>query len=241
MRQKWFNEPIAKPVCKITDIDSNALFMHVYGSMKCSLLYIEKTNIKLRSNEQKRTFMFGWNDHTKLKAITVRYGCTEEVELMSIELTRVDFRLIHGQVITRWLTQCQINEIVTIDNELNKDPFMQEVFKMAAPKGVKITIVDEATAVAKQQAGDFDKKRVMILFKGVSQLNSAVQAGLKLDKVQIGGLGGGPGRKAVNNAITLDRTDADILLGLEKQGIEIYFQTTPDYPSETLQKAVAKL
>ena len=29
--------------------------------------------------------------------------------------------------------------------------------------------------------------------------------------------------------------------GLEKQGIEIYFQTTPDYPSETLQKAVAKL
>ena len=34
---------------------------------------------------------------------------------MSIELTRVDFRLIHGQVITRWLTQYQIYEIVTID------------------------------------------------------------------------------------------------------------------------------
>lgn len=64
---------------------------------------------------------------------------------MSIELTRVDFRLIHGQVITRWLTQCQINEIVTIDNELAKDLFMQEVFKMAAPKGVKITIVDDVT------------------------------------------------------------------------------------------------
>ena len=38
---------------------------------------------------------------------------------MSIELTRVDFRLIHGQVITRWLTQCQINEIVTIDTALS--------------------------------------------------------------------------------------------------------------------------
>ena len=120
---------------------------------------------------------------------------------MSIELVRVDFRLIHGQVITRWLTQCQINEIVTIDNELNKDPFMQEVFKMAAPKGVKITIVDDATAVAKQQGGEFDKKRVMLLFKGVEQLNAAVEVGLQLDKVQIGGLGGGPGRKAVNNAI----------------------------------------
>lgn len=118
---------------------------------------------------------------------------------------------------------------------------MQEVFKMAAPKGVKITIVDDATAVAKQQGGEFDKKRVMLLFKGVEQLNAAVEVGLQLDKVQIGGLGGGPGRKAVNNAITLDRKDADTLLALEKQGIEIYFQTTPDYPSETLQKAVAKL
>lgn len=160
---------------------------------------------------------------------------------MSIELTRVDFRLIHGQVITRWLTQCQINEIVTIDTALSKDAFMQEVFKMAAPKGVKITIVNVEDAVKRQQEGAFDKNRVMVLFKGVAELNAAVQAGLKLEKVQIGGLGGGPGRKAVNNAITLDRVDADTLLELEKMGIEIYFQTTPDYPSETLQKAVAKL
>lgn len=160
---------------------------------------------------------------------------------MSIELTRVDFRLIHGQVITRWLTQCQINEIVTIDTALSKDAFMQEVFKMAAPKGVKITIVNVEDAVKRQQEGAFDKNRVMVLFKGVAELNAAVQAGLKLEKVQIGGLGGGPGRKAVNNAITLDRADADTLLELEKMGIEIYFQTTPDYPSETLQKAVAKL
>ena len=149
---------------------------------------------------------------------------------MSIALTRVDFRLIHGQVITRWLTQCQI-----------KDAFMQDVFKMAAPKGVKIKILDIPTAVQQQQEGAFDKNRVMVLFKNVQELHAACKAGLKLEEVQIGGLGGGPGRKAVNNAITLDRTDADLLLDLQKDGINIYFQTTPDYPSETLDKAVAKL
>ena len=159
----------------------------------------------------------------------------------NVLLVRIDDRLIHGQVITRWLTQYQINEIVTIDTALSKDAFMQEVFKMAAPKGVKITIVNVEDAVKRQQEGAFDKNRVMVLFKGVAELNAAVQAGLKLEKVQIGGLGGGPGRKAVNNAITLDRADADTLLELEKMGIEIYFQTTPDYPSETLQKAVSKL
>ena len=160
---------------------------------------------------------------------------------MSIVLTRVDFRLIHGQVITRWLTQCQINEIVTVDTGLSKDEFMQDVFKMAAPKGVKIKILDIDTAVKQQQEGAFDANRVLMLFKSVKELSDACKAGLKLEEVQMGGLGGGPGRKAVNNAITLDRADADMLLDLEKEGVKIYFQTTPDYPSITLQQAVAKL
>ncbi|CAM2811150.1 PTS system mannose/fructose/N-acetylgalactosamine-transporter subunit IIB [Erysipelothrix tonsillarum] len=160
---------------------------------------------------------------------------------MSIVLTRVDFRLIHGQVITRWLPQMQVNEIVTVDTDLRNDEFMQEVFKMAAPQGVGIRILSVDEAIAAQESGDFEKRRVMMLFKNVQELDKAVKAGLKLEEVQIGGLGGGPGRKAVNNAITLDRTDADTLLELEASGINIYLQTTPDYPSETLQKAVAKL
>lgn len=160
---------------------------------------------------------------------------------MSVELTRVDFRLIHGQVITRWLKQCDINEIVTIDSGLSQDEFMQEVFKMAAPKGVKIRILNNQEAVIAQQNGDFEKNRVLILFKNVQEVYNTINLGLKLTEIQIGGLGGGAGRKAVNNAITLDNKDANQLLELSKKGINIYFQTTPDYPSETLKNAIAKL
>lgn len=160
---------------------------------------------------------------------------------MSVVLTRVDFRLIHGQVITNWLTRLQINEIVTIDTALSEDEFMQDVFKMAAPKGVKIRIVSVAEAVSAQENGDFEKNRILILFKNVQELEQAVKAGLKLEEVQIGGLGGGAGRKAVHYAVTLDQVDADILKGLEAGGIKIYFQTTADYPSESLQKVLTKL
>lgn len=160
---------------------------------------------------------------------------------MGIVLTRVDFRLIHGQVITRWLTLKDAKQIITIDETLSKDDFMQEVFKMAAPQGIKVEIISPAQAVEKQKAGDFDSSKIMILFKDVQQLDTAVSLGLELEEVQIGGLGGGPGRKAVNNAITLDRKDADTLLDLQSKGIHIYLQTTPDYPSETLDKAVSKL
>lgn len=160
---------------------------------------------------------------------------------MSIELTRIDYRMIHGQVITRWIKQFNINEIVAIDTPLSQDDFMQDVFKMAAPAGVKINIYSVEESVEKQKAGAFDSNRCLLLFKNVQSIYDAVSAGLDLKQIQIGGLGGGAGRKAVNNAITLDRKDADQLLELQSQGIEIYLQTTPDYPSESLDSAVAKL
>ena len=50
------------------------------------------------------------------------------------------------------------------------------MYKRQAPKGVKITIVNVEDAVKRQQEGAFDKNRVMVLFKGVAELNAAVQA-----------------------------------------------------------------
>ncbi len=52
---------------------------------------------------------------------------------MSIVLCRVDSRLIHGQVVTKWVKQAQANRIVVVSEELEKDEFMRSVYLMAAP------------------------------------------------------------------------------------------------------------
>ncbi|GEL67605.1 PTS system mannose/fructose/N-acetylgalactosamine-transporter subunit IIB [Marinilactibacillus psychrotolerans] len=160
---------------------------------------------------------------------------------MPIVLTRIDFRMIHGQVITQWVKRCDANEIIAVDTSLSKDIFMQEVFKMAAPKGVNIKIMDVDKAIKSQLDGNFEHRKVLLLFKTVQQLYEAVQKGLELKDVQVGGLGGGPDRKSVNNAITLNQEDADWLIEIENKGIEVYLQTTPDYPSMKLEDAVKKL
>lgn len=159
---------------------------------------------------------------------------------MTVKLIRVDFRLIHGQVITRWVKQANINHIVVIDDALSEDAFMQQVFQMAAPEGVGLSIFNTAEAKKAQEAGSLLKKNVLVLFKGVAELAKAYKAGIQMEEIQIGGLGGGPNRKAVHNAITLDEEDKDTLLELQNKGVKIYFQTTPDYPMETLDQVVEK-
>lgn len=160
---------------------------------------------------------------------------------MSVRLTRVDYRMIHGQVITRWIKQCDINEIDAIDTALSNDEFMQEVFKMAAPAGVKIKIFSVDEAIKAQQEDAFDKRHCLLLFKTVPSIYEAVMKGFKMNEIQIGGLGGGKDRKAVNNAITLNLEDGQKLKEMEQKGIRIYLQTTPDYPSIELDEALKKL
>src|SRR5699024_12855576 len=92
-----------------------------------------------------------------------------------------------------------------------------------------------------QQSGVFEKSKIHLLVKTVSEIYTAGSEGVEIKEIQGGGVGGGPGRKAVHNATTLDQKDSDMLVELEKKGINIYLQTTPDYLKETLKNAIAKL
>lgn len=162
---------------------------------------------------------------------------------MTIALTRIDFRLIHGQVVTQWVRRLDINRIDVIDTALSEEPFMKNILSMAAPKGIKVNIISIEEALEKQENNQYSDSSVnyLLLFKTVQQLYESVEKGLELQEVQIGGLGGGPDRKAVSNAITLNEEDANWLIKIQEKGTKVYLQTTPDYPSMRLDEAVSKL
>lgn len=53
--------------------------------------------------------------------------------MANIVLCRIDSRLIHGQVVTKWVGQSQANRIAVVSDELDADPFMKNIYLMAAP------------------------------------------------------------------------------------------------------------
>ena len=55
--------------------------------------------------------------------------------MKNIRLIRVDDRLIHGQVVTSWITQTGSKKIMIIDDELYENEFLKDVFAAAAPRG----------------------------------------------------------------------------------------------------------
>ena len=58
--------------------------------------------------------------------------------MRNVVLTRIDDRLIHGQVVTGWVKKTDCSRILVIDDQVAKDVFMQRLLKAAAPPKIPV-------------------------------------------------------------------------------------------------------
>jgi len=163
--------------------------------------------------------------------------------MKNIKLVRVDFRLIHGQVVTKWRNIVAAKKIIIVDDKLSVDPFLSDIYVMAAPPDVSVDVLSQSAFIDNSQTGVYDdgKTNTLVLFKSINNLRKTVDAGIKFNEVQIGGLGGGVNRKPVVNGISIDNQDLDDLKVIQENNISVYFQVTPEEAKLTLDKALAKI
>lgn len=157
-----------------------------------------------------------------------------------VGLIRIDDRLVHGQVVTKWVKETKCDTIMIIDNYLVTNSYLSNVFKMAAPKGIEVLVKSAEQFAQEWMEHVYDSKKLLVLFKSIPVLKEAYDKGFKFDKVQVGGIGSAAGRKLVYHTVTLSEEDALLLKALEAQQVEIYFQCVPDDRSATLETILKK-
>ena len=160
--------------------------------------------------------------------------------MAEIKLLRADFRLIHGQVITKWIRQTTANKILIIDDALANDEFMSSIYMMAAPPGIEVLTHTVDEACEKWLNNGYQNAKLFVLFKDVDSIYRAYKKGFEVKDVQIGGLGAGPGRKVVYGPITMDKNDINQLKELSDNGVHVYLHQVPDDPSLEFSKVLAK-
>lgn len=159
----------------------------------------------------------------------------------NIKLCRVDFRLIHGQVINKWIKTISATKIIIINDELKYDDFLKDIYIMSAPPGVEVEILKVEEAVTKFTKEGLLYQPTLILFKNVNDAYRCYLSGFNFPHLQIGGLGSAPGRKIVYGPITLDRFDFEKLIELENSGLDISFHQVPEESSASFSKLKEKI
>ncbi len=145
---------------------------------------------------------------------------------MKIVLSRIDERLIHGQVMTSWVKRFYITKIILVDDNIAKDDFTREVLTLAAPNGVNVLVlsVEETLNLIK---ADTDDEKTMLLFKSMSYVLELIKRGYKMDRLNIGNIGSAPSRNSVTNQVYMSQAERDMAKELCSKGVYVYIQKMP--------------
>nr|WP_237027967.1 PTS mannose transporter subunit IIAB [Pectobacterium polaris] len=152
------------------------------------------------------------------KAVSTPAGPGEH---MKIGLARIDDRLIHGQVATRWTKETNVSRIIVVSDEVAADHVRKTLLTQVAPPGVTAHVVDVAKAVRVYDNPKYAADRVMLLFTNPTDILTLIENGVNITSVNIGGMAFKQGKTQVNNAVSIDEKDIAAFRELDKRGIEL--------------------
>lgn len=142
-----------------------------------------------------------------------------------IAWSRVDSRLIHGQVIEAWLPFLRVDRVVVADEAAAHDDLARAAYEMAVPPEVEVVLapVEKLDFRALAQ----DSVRTLVLFRDVKAAVSAREHGLPNGTLNLGNVHSGPGRVAISRSVFLDDADKLALQHLADGGMRVQVQAVP--------------
>lgn len=142
-----------------------------------------------------------------------------------IVLSRIDSRLIHGQVIEAWLPHLQIERVVVADEVAAGDDLARAVMGLAVPPNIEIVLGPISALDFRAMA--HDKLRTLVLFRDVEQVLAARARGLPNGPLNVGNVHAGPGRTPVSRSVFLSPADREHLDALRTSGMQVVVQAVP--------------
>ncbi|MDR2977142.1 MAG: PTS N-acetylgalactosamine transporter subunit IIB [Streptococcaceae bacterium] len=152
-----------------------------------------------------------------------------------ILLTRIDNRLIHGQVATQWTSSIGANLLLVANDEVSTNKMRQGLMDMAAPTGVAtryFTIQKTIDIIGKAN----DKQLIFIICQDPEDVLKLVKGGVPIKKVNIGNMHMAEGKRQVATTVAVDDADVAAFKELQDLGVELIIQRVPTTPVEDASK-----
>lgn len=153
----------------------------------------------------------------------------------NILLTRIDNRLIHGQVATQWTNVIGANLILVANDEVSQNQMRQGLMDMAAPNGVATRYFSiQKTIDVIHKASD--KQLIFIVCETPQDVVKLVEGGVPIKKVNIGNMHMSEGKRQVATVVSVDDSDVAAFRRLQELGIELEIRKVPSESTEDVEK-----
>lgn len=141
--------------------------------------------------------------------------------------TRIDNRLVHGQVGITWTKTIGANLILVADDEAAYEVLQQKLMAaVARNSGAQIrffTVEYTAQVICNASA----EQKIFIVTRNLASTRKLVELGVPLQSINIGNLHFERGKKQLTKKVYVDEQDIDDIQYLLANNIDVYIQDVP--------------
>ncbi|MEG0240137.1 PTS N-acetylgalactosamine transporter subunit IIB [Anaerorhabdus sp.] len=153
----------------------------------------------------------------------------------NILLTRIDNRLIHGQVATQWTSSIGANLLLVANDDVASNTFRQGLMDMAAPSYAQTRYWSvQKTIDTIHKASDAQK--IFIVCENPQDVLKLVEGGVPIKKVNIGNMHMSEGKRQVAGSVAVDASDVEAFEKLRSLGVELEIRKVPSMSTEDVEK-----
>ncbi|HWS42038.1 MAG TPA: PTS galactosamine transporter subunit IIB [Pseudoflavonifractor sp.] len=145
----------------------------------------------------------------------------------NILLTRIDNRLIHGQVGVTWTMTIGANLLVVADDEAAGDKLQQELMSMTAESsgaGVRFFTLQKTIDVIHKAA---PSQKIFLVCRTPAAVRTLIEGGVPVKEVNVGNMHFSNGKRPISKKVYVDDRDMEDLLFIKSKVEKLYIQDVP--------------
>ncbi|MDJ1652568.1 PTS galactosamine transporter subunit IIB [Raoultella sp. Ech2A] len=145
----------------------------------------------------------------------------------NILLTRIDNRLVHGQVGVTWTSTIGANLLIVVDDEVANDDIQQKLMGITADTygfGIRFFSIEKTIAIIAKAA---PHQKIFLICRTPAIVRRLIEGGLSLKDVNVGNMHFSEGKKQISSKVYVDDSDLDDLRFIKRSGINLFIQDVP--------------
>ncbi|WP_455139066.1 PTS sugar transporter subunit IIB [Thermophilibacter sp.] len=153
-----------------------------------------------------------------------------------IKMTRVDHRLLHGQVAFTWIKFTGSDCILIANDAVARDELRMAALRLAKPEGAKLVIKSVADSAKAINSGVTDRYNLFVITENIHDACRLAKATDAITQVNVGGVKAEEGKRKISDAVYVSDDEANELRELAAQGRQVFSQMTPnDQPHDIIE------
>ena len=154
----------------------------------------------------------------------------------AVLLTRIDERLVHGQVALTWMSSLSANLILVVDEAAAKDEMAQKIMRMVADSygfGIRFFSIEECVEKLPKAS---PSQKIFMVVKTPAVAKALVEAGVDIAKLNVGNMHFAQGREQLSAKAFASKEELLDLRAIEGKGFEVFIQDLPGDMKKSLPK-----